>query len=232
MIKMLIMKNSKFNGLFGAFFVIMLAVAIAGCEKDNSVVPQETSAYVVEIPADAAALLPGEQLGGYLKRLAEVDALTPEGYKMIPLILTLEVTGESFFDSDCPVGESPFAVTISGQGFSDELGYVEYFERYDTRPKNGVLAGNGRIERQVDIVQRCIPDKPTIFFQSFPQEAWQPDPVGEFQIFAPVLIKGGLVEFEGVFGEATRSITFIEGLLDHGVGLMYGYVYIPDVAAQ
>jgi len=212
--KRLIMKNSKFNGMFGAFFAVLLGLGLVGCEKENGVVPQD------RVVGAAEAVI------------ADADLLTPEGYKLVPFSIALEVKAHSYFDAEGPDDASPFAVTISGEGYSAEIGYVKYFERFDTRPKNGIVQGEGRIELKATVVQRCIPDAPAYFFQTFPQEIWQPLPIGSFQISAPVLIKGGLVEFEGAFGQATRTVTFIEGLLDKGIGQMEGFVYIPDEAAQ
>lgn len=202
---------------------MIIALSSTGCSKDAGILPAPADPpYGLNleeaIPEDVAA--------AYSSQLAELGALTPEGYKMVPLQFALEVSASSYYDG--PDSGSPFAVTISGEGFDEELGAITYYERIDLAPDGGLPEGEGRIVFQKEVAQLCVPDDPALFFRTYPAEVWNPLPKGNYLVAAPVLIKGGMEEYEGAYGEGSRNITFIEGMFDKGVGYFLGYVYIPD----
>ncbi|MDV7401325.1 hypothetical protein RZS08_58450, partial [Arthrospira platensis SPKY1] len=112
----------------------------------------------------------------------------------------------------------PFAITLTGTGHDETLGYVAYFERMDMRPGKGqAIQGVGRLKYDASMETRCIPSFHTMFFTTFPTEIWEPLPVGNYNVAAPALIKGGLAGFDGAYGEAYRTVTFVEGKLDKGI---------------
>lgn len=220
---MLIMKNLKFNSLLLLFSVTILAFLSTGCQKDDSVVPEKAA---IEIPSGLETVLSPQEITDYINLLTEVDELTPEGFKMIPLQIELDVDASFYYDG--PESGDPFAITISGTGFDETLGLIVYQERLDMQSKAGVAPGEGSIVLDMSVAQRCIPSDPTLFFSTTPTEKWNLFPKGNYQVSAPVLVKGGLKEFEGAYGEASRVITFVEGQFDKGVGYFLGFVYIPE----
>jgi hypothetical protein len=220
------MKGAKLNWFPLLLPAIIIALSMAACSKDTSIVPaQDAAKFELMLPASLEQAIPQEEITGYLNQLTEMDLLTPEGYKLVPFQFALDVDATSYYDG-ADAG-SPFAVTITGTGFDAELGVIQYFERMDMMSKSGILEGEGRIVFQEPMTQSCVPDDPTIFFRSFPTEVWTPLPQGNYQVTAPVLIKGGLEEYEGVYGEGSRNITFIEGMFDKGSGYFLGYVFVP-----
>lgn len=222
------MKSAKFNWSSPLLLAMIIALSVAACSKDTSIVPEQVSAkFELKLPAALEQAVPQEEITGYFDQLTEMYMLTPEGYKMVPIQIALDVTANSGYNG--PDAGSPFSVTISGTGFDEELGVIQYFERIDMKPNTGILQGDGRIGIQEDISQSCVPDDPTLFFKSFPTESWNPLPKGNYLINAPVALKGGLEGYEGSYGEAFRSVTFIEGMFDKGAGYFLGYVYVPDL---
>lgn len=221
------MKSAKFNWFPSQLLVMIIVLSMAACSKDTSIVPvQDAAKFELGLPASVEQAIPQEEITAYLDQLTEMDLLTPEGYKLVPFQFALDVDAVSYYDG-ADAG-SPFAVTITGTGYDAELGVIQYFERMDMMPKSGALEGEGRIVFQEPMTQSCVPDDPAIFFRSFPSQVWNPTPQGNYQVAAPVLIKGGLEEYDGVYGEGNRNITFIEGMFDKGVGYFLGYVYVPD----
>ena len=209
---------------------MILAVGSIGCEKDTNILPTDAEKYLVDLPAEMINALPEAEVVAYLGHLAEVDLLTPEGYEMIPIAIPLAINAASYYEYD-EAGD-PFSVKLSGEGYWEEVGLVSFFEIIDLIPDHGVVKGSGRIEYLMDVDDRCVPDDPTLYFATFPAEKWNPMPVGNYDISAPVLIKSGKADFAGAYGEATRTVTFIEGQFDKGVGYLYGYVFIPEVAPK
>lgn len=210
---------------------MIIALSLAACSKDTSIVPvQDSARFEIRLPATLEEAVPQEEITSYIHQLTEMDLLTPEGYKLVPIQMALDVEATSYYDG--PDGGSPFAITISGTGYDEELGEVRYFERIDMRPAASILEGVGHFGFQKDDSQRCIPGDPGLFFVTFPDAVWNPFPKGNYQVAAPVLIKGGVEEFEGAYGEASRTITFIEGMFDKGVGYFLGFVYVPDEAVR
>lgn len=221
------MKSAKLNWLPLLLSTIIIVLSMAACSKDTSIVPARDAAkFELKLSASLEQAIPQEEITGYLDQLTEMDLLTPEGYKLVPFQFALDVEATSNYDG--ADGGSPFAVTITGTGFDAELGEIRYFERLGTTLKGSLLEGEGHIVFQEAVSQRCVPDEPTIFFRLFPTQVWNPVPKGNYPVSAPVLIKGGLEEYAGVYGEGNRNITFIEGKFDKGAGYFLGYAYVPD----
>ncbi|MBK7410347.1 MAG: hypothetical protein IPJ40_21170 [Saprospirales bacterium] len=160
------MKKVKLNWYLGGIVTMILAFGSVGCEKDTAILPADAERNLAALPTEMVNTLPEAEVVAYLDHLAEVDLLTPEGYEMIPIAFALNVKASSYYDFAEAV--DPFAVTLTGEGYWEEIGLVSFFEKIDLFSDHGIVKGTGRIEYLMEVDDRCVPDNPALSFTTFP----------------------------------------------------------------